>query len=364
MDDIVIFQFIGEILDDILNSFVDGTAGKVISTFTGFFVIGCSIHLTMLGYLIGWGYVELPFSTFMKTCAKYLIIGGLALSASTYIDSIAGSIRSLETGFTSAFSADSADSGTEPTSVYEIVDETLTKGWAIAADLWEKAGNRRITEFGMMMGEYINATIIALATFIIAVPAGGIIVIAKTGLTIMLGIGPVFLAFLVWPYTAKFFDSWLGQAMTYILRIALTAAVLALTIDGFGTIVDEIDLDGEQNTMFTSLVLITFTVVMFWLITEMNSVASQLAGGISGAAVTLRGMASGAMAPARAIGRAVNAPSTRRDLQSGMMVTAGRLNHLVAGNTMANPAYRQYLMKNRFGLGAWGRAKGGSVKEQ
>jgi len=34
----------------------------------------------MMGYAIGWGYVELPFATFMKTCAKHLFIGGLALA--------------------------------------------------------------------------------------------------------------------------------------------------------------------------------------------------------------------------------------------------------------------------------------------
>ena len=33
--------------------------------------------------------------------------------------------------------------------------------------------------------------------------------------------------------------------------------------------------------------------------------------------------------------------TTRRDMQSGMMVTAGQTNHMIAGHTMWNPAYRQ-----------------------
>ena len=36
-------------------------------------------------------------------------------------------------------------------------------------------------------------------------------------------------------------------------------------------------------------------------------------------------------------------------MQSGMMVTAGRTNHLAAGNTMWNPAYRQHVLQNRQG---------------
>ncbi|MBY4796707.1 type IV secretion system protein [Burkholderia multivorans] len=205
----------------------------------------------------------------------------------------------------------------------------------------------------------MNATIIALATGLIGVPAGGMIVVAKAALTIMLGIGPVFVALLLWSYTSKFFDSWFGQVMTYILRIAMVAAVMGLAFKGFEAVINSVDLDSDQNTLFTSLVLITFTLVMFWLMAETNNVAGQLAGGISSAAVTLRGMARGAMAPMQTAARVINGPSTRRDMQSGMMVTAGRTNHLIAGNTLWNPAYRQHVMQN---VGKnWGRASGGKI---
>lgn len=358
--DPMIFQFIGQHLDSALNPFITGTVGEVISTFTLFFIGGATIHLTLMGYAIGWGYVQLPFSTFMKTCVKYLFIGALALNAATYSDWVVGSIQSLETGFTSAFAG--AGAGASPTSVYSVVDAALGKGWGIAADLWEKAGNRGWREMGMAMGEYINAAIIAVATGMIGVPAGGMIVVAKAALIIMLGIGPVFVALLLWPATSKFFDSWFGQVMTYILRIALVAAVMGLAFKGFDAVINSVDLDSDdQNTLFTSLVLITFTVVMFWLLTEANNVAGQLAGGISSAAVTLRGMAQGAVSPMRGAANVINRQSTRRDMQSGMMVTSGRLNHLVAGNTMWNPAYRQHVMQN---MGKnWGRASGGTVKQ-
>lgn len=352
-----IFQFIGQYLDTALNPFITITVGNVISTFTLFFIGGATIHLTMMGYAIGWGYVELPFSTFMKTCAKYLFIGALALNADTYIDWVVGSIQSLETGFTSAF----AGTGEPSTSVYQVVDVALSKGWGIAADLWEKAGNRGLTEIGTMIGEYFNAAIIAIATGLLGVPAGGMIVVAKAALTIMLGIGPVFIALMLWPATARFFDSWLGQVMTYILRIALIAAVMGLAFKGFDAVINSVDLDSEQNPLFTSLVLITFTLVMFWLLAEANNVAGQLAGGISSAAVTLRGMAQGATAPMRGAANTINGQTTRRDMQSGHMVTAGRLNHLVAGNTMLNPAYRRHVMQN---MGKnWGSRKGGKIEK-
>ncbi|WP_045758394.1 type IV secretion system protein [Xanthomonas albilineans] len=358
---LMIFQFIGQYLNAALNSFITGTVGEVISTFTLFFIGGATIHLTLMGYAMGWGYVELPFSTFMKTCVKYLFIGALALNAATYSDWVVGSIQSLETGFTSAFAGTGA--GSSPASVYSVVDAALGKGWGIAADLWEKAGNRGITEMGTMFGEYINATIIAVATGLIGVPAGGMIVVAKAALTIMLGIGPVFVALLLWPATSKFFDSWFGQVMTYILRIALVAAVMGLAFKGFDAVINSVDLDSDQNTLFTSLVLITFTLVMFWLLAEANNVAGQLAGGISSAAVTLRGMAQGAMAPASTAGRIINPTSLRLDPRTGHQTTSSRLEHLAMGRSVfaKNPAYRDGL-KERLQQ-AWSKPDGGTMKK-
>lgn len=351
--DAYVFQFIGEVVDAALSPFVEGAAGQVITDFFPMFLAIASLHLTLLGYAIGWGYVELPFSALMKVCAKYLIIGALAFNAGNYSIWVVGSVQGLESGFTQAFAGTESD---QAQTVYQSVDQALGKGWGLGADLWEKAGTRGVTSFGKALGEYFNGLIIIIATALLGIPAGGMIVIAKAGLTLMLGVGPFFIALLLWPATSKFFDSWFGQCMTYALRVGLIAAVLGLAFKGFEAIINAVDLGSDQNTLFTSLVLLTFTSVMFWMLKEMNDVAGGLAGGLNSAAATLRGMAAGVVSPLKAI----NATSTRRDLQSGMMTTAGRLNHLVAGNSIVNPAYRQHVMQN---LGKnWGRARGGAVR--
>lgn len=360
MDGPAIFQFIGGLLDTALGSFISVTASSVITAFT-LFAVGCAtLYLTIMGYMIGWGYVEQPLSNFLKTCLKLVFISAFALNADMYSEWIVGGLQSLQTGFAAAFAG--TDASARSDSVYQVIDSALGKGWGIAAELWERAGNRSWwSEGGTAIGEILNAIFIAIATGLVGVPAGGMIVVAMAGLTILLGIGPFFIMALMFPATAKFFDSWLGQSMTYVLRIALVAAVMGLAFKGFDALINTVDLDSEQNPLFTSLILITYTIVMFWLLGEMNNVAGQLAGGISSAAVTLRGMASDASTPLRSAGRAINAPSTLRDMQSGMMVTGGRLNHLVADNTMWNPAYRLHVMQN---MGKnWGRAKGGKVSE-
>jgi type IV secretion system protein VirB6 len=106
--------------------------------------------------------------------------------------------------------------------------------------------------------------------------------------------------------------------------------------------------------------------VLYRVLLEVSGVASALAGGISMQALSLGQLMSAAAAPwnaARSAGGAarnfVDPMTTRRDMQSGMMTTARRSNHLVAGNTIANPAYRQHVMQNL--TRNWGRRKGGKI---
>ena len=137
--DLVLFQFIGETVDTALNTYVNVTAGNVVSTFVHTAVLMTSLYYVMNGYMMIAGRVETPFYTFLLSAGKFIVISALALNADTYLQWVVESIRSLELGFTSAFAG---SEGTAPGSVYQVVDDALGKGWGLTADLWERAGNR------------------------------------------------------------------------------------------------------------------------------------------------------------------------------------------------------------------------------
>lgn len=353
MDDVTLFQFIGDSIDGALNAYVNTAASSVIATFITLAVSMTALYYVLMGYMMMLGRVESPWSNLIVSAGKFLLISTFALNAGSYMTWVVEAIRGLEVGLTAAFSG---SNGTAPDSVYGVIDASLTKGWALSGELWEKAANRGWRETGMALGEYFNAVIIALATIIIALPAGAMILTAKALLSLMLGIGPLFIMLLMWPMTKQFFDRWIGTIFTALLQIALLAAVLSFAMGMFEVVVNAVDVDSDTDSpFFGALLLLSFTIIMLYLLYTVQNYAAQLAGGISSSAVTFGQLARGAMSPARAI----NAPSTRRDMQSGMMVTGGRLNHLVAGNTMWNPAYRQHVMQN---MGKnWGRSKGGKV---
>ena len=300
-------------------------------------------------------YVQAPASNFMKTCGKFIVIGGLAMSAPTYLSWVVEALRGLETGVADAFSA--SGSSTSATSVYQVLDKAVSDGFQIGGDMLDKMGKRRWYEIGMVVWDLLNALIIYAATLIIAIPAGAMVIVAKIMLTLMLGIGPFFIAMLMFPVTAKWFDSWFGQVMTYIMQIALVTTVLGMGMKFFSALTAKVLAVTTDHPIATMLEILIVTGVTLFLLQRAYEAASHLAGGVSSAGITLRQVSQAAASP---VTQVLNRQTTRRDMQSGMMVTGGRLNHLAAGNTMWNPAYRQHVLQN---MGKnWGPATGGSVK--
>lgn len=364
MADVMLFQFVGNTVDTALNTYVQEASGKVIIDFTFIAITATALLYTFNGYMLIIGKGEQSAEQFFVSMGKFLLISAFAMSATNYLHWVVSAINGLETGITAAFSL---GTNSDPTNVYQVVDSSITKGWNLAADLWDKAGNAGITHIGMAIGQYIEAFIIALATIIIALPAGAMIIVAKAVLSLMLGIGPLFIMLLMWGPTRAFFDRWFSVVVTAILQIALLAAVLSFAIKAFMAFVNPIDLDNsQQNPLFASLELLVVAFIMMYVLYRVNDYAAQLGGGLSSQAITfgqMLGRASGMVnAPNRA-GRVandmLNPMTTRRDLESGMMVTARRFNHLAAGNTVVNPAYRQHVMENL--TRNWGRKRGGKV---
>ncbi|MCC4621435.1 type IV secretion system protein [Xanthomonas cassavae CFBP 4642] len=357
MSDPMIFQFTGDCITSAIGAYVETTVPAVIVKVTATAVLMGTLYYSVMGILMALGRVDGPFSQFMLSAGKFLLISAIALNSSTYMDFVVSAGHDLETGITQAFAG---KYGANPSTVYQVIDESVGKGWDLAGELWNRAADRGITEIGMMFGEYFEAIIIAMATLIIAIPAGAMIVSAKFVLELLLGIGPFFVMLLMWPVTKEFFDRWFGEVITTVLQIALVSAVLAFAMKVFVAVVSATNIDSpDASPFFDSLRLIAITVVMLWLMYVAYQKGGALGGGMTSAAITLGGLAARASGVGSAVVGAVNPVSTRRDLESGMMVTAGRTNHFIAGNTMWNPSYMQHVLDN---VGKnWGRAHGGSI---
>jgi type IV secretion system protein VirB6 len=362
MDDPMVFQFVGETVTNATEAFIAPAAERLMSGLQLLILTGVTLYITLTGYAVATGAVQSPFWTFAKQCMKIVLIAFFALSVDGYVNNVMSGISGLEVGLANAMTG--APAG--PTSsIYQTLDHSLAGGFEIVQKCFEKADEAGFS-IGAALGWVIAGLVVATGTILIALLGGGVIIVAKFSLAVVLAFGPLFIASLMFPATAKFFDSWFSQVMNYVLTLAIMAAVMSFAIAAFNAFVSGADFSGsnDDNPMFAALQIGAVSGVLCFLIAHVGSMASGLAGGVSAAALGLRHLASpvtGALGATTGVANMVNARSTRRDMQSGQMVTAGRTNHLVAGNTMFNPAYRQHVMQH---LGKnWGSASGGTAKQ-
>lgn len=360
----MVFQFIGQTVTNATDAFVTPAAQKVMFGIQMMVLAGVTIYITLTGYGIMSGAVQSPMSVFLKQSAKIAIIAFFALTVDGYVNGVMSAFAGFEEGLGS-FMAGTPDTA-GPTSIYAILDQSMGQGFELVGQCFQKADEAGYN-MGSVLGWGIAGIIVGAGTVVIAVIGGAVVIVAKFGIAIMFAVGPLFVVSLMFPVTARFFDSWFGQTLQYTVVVILVAVVMTFAMKAFNYFIQGADFsgDGTSNPLFASLQIGTLCAVLYKLIRETGQTAASLAGGISSAALTLRDLASpvtGGLNVARGATNMINPVSTRRDLQSGMMVTARRSNHLLAGNTMWNPAYRQHVLTN---LGRnWGRAKGGKVTKK
>jgi type IV secretion system protein VirB6 len=359
--DPMVFQFIGVTVQNATDAFVTPAATSLMFAIQMIALTGVTLYITLTGYAIATGAVEQPFWTFVKQCIKIMIIAAFALTVDGYVQGVMGAFDGLESGISQAMSP----TGTSLGSIYRVLDASLGKGMEIVGTCFQKADEAGWS-LGSAIAWIIAGSTVAVGTILVAMIGGAVVIVAKFALAVMFALGPIFILSLMFPVTARFFDSWFSQAMNYVLTIIIMAIIMTFAMKAYDTFIAAADFsgNGESNPMFAAMQIGALTGVLVWIILQAGGMASGLAGGVSMAAMSLRHLITpltGSAKTARGVGNLVNPMSTRRDMQSGMMTTARRANHMIAGNTVWNPAYRQHVMQN---MGKnWGRASGGSVNK-
>lgn len=347
-----VFQYVGESIDNAMSAFVSAAASDLIADIRPFAITCVSIYIVALGYQLMFSRLTEPVGDLIAKGTKVIIISTFALTADGYINWVMGAIEGLESGLMASLTSTPMDS-----SIYATLDALFNKGMESAAYAFERSGNSGWS-VGAAIIWFCAGLNIALGTLALTGLGGAMIIVAKAALGLVLAVGPLFIMALMFPATARFFDSWFSQAMNYVLTIVLIAVVMALAVGLYEEAITRLDLEGDQNAMWSSLQLLLLTVLMMYLVKKAADVAGGLAGGVSMAALSLRQL----MSPVTSAARAVSPlkQSTRLDPNTGLQTTASRAEHLAMGRSVfaRSPAYRQAVMGQL--QRAWGK-QGGSV---
>lgn len=225
-------------------------------------------------YVMGWGYLLLtgqiaePVADGFKRIARIVLVIAIGLRLWLYhalvVDTVYHAPAQLAAHLIGASDAVS------------IVDAVIMAGGDAASALIEKGG--------ILSGNfsyYLAGFFVYLAVGLAAVYTIFILSLAKVALSILLALGPFFIAMLLFPATRRFFDAWVAQLANYALIAVLGTLVVALLMHLLTTAATATAALGSGITIADGVRVCFASALIFLVLRQVMPMASALAGGFA-----------------------------------------------------------------------------------
>lgn len=282
-----IYQTIGEKFENATQALITQSISSIITEITPVVTTGVIIYLLITGYMIIAGRISEPIGDIAIKGTKIIIIATIALNTGQIMSVVVGGINGLEEMFSNAIAGDSGKT------VYQILDDNFDTGMIAAAQIVEAILNIDF-DIGAALALVISLIIVLVSTVLITVLAGALYIMTKVSLAVVLGLSPFFIASLFFPVTARWFDSWLSQAINFALTGVIIVFLSSLAFSSFTDLTKEVITQIHSDVSFPATEigqLIIHSIVCFFAMKQAPSIASGLAGGIGISGVSLLSMA-------------------------------------------------------------------------
>jgi type IV secretion system protein VirB6 len=298
------FTYAGESIANFLASFVTSVSTELTTDLGYFAGFALSIYFMVFGYYVATGHTQYCASEFIRRMVVICFVIALALGVGVYQEMVVGAFNSLEQALVLSLAAplkelDYASVGTsdpfgnvflatteqdELANLYARLDWSFSQGVTLAKLYYDKKNQMQKEENDSTF--LIGGLEVAIATLLVVVFGGAILIMAKIAITILLALGPLFIFCLMFPATRRFFDLWLAQLCTYILTVVLMTVVLAIVLPMFDYFIwkmteeiNNFNNTGNANYVTDPLQMVVIAVVFFSLIMQVPNIAGALGRG-------------------------------------------------------------------------------------
>lgn len=323
-----LFEKTFDSVDSGLNVFVNQFSANIIREISPIVSVGLTLAFMWQGVAVMRGYSSEPIQDLVWTMFRVMLITLIALTAGTYqtyiVDSLINvpntMISSVMSGTLGNFSP--KDGATAATSF----DMILSKGMAVAGQYAEQA---TYTNF---VAPYVYAGLVILGTIFCIIVGAFWVFASKIILSLLLGVGPIFIVSLIWKSTQQYFFSWVNAVLNTILTVIFVAGVFSIFAVLFESNINNLKPTDANNAQLfdTAVTAVLGTLTLAILLVLPNYVGQLTNAGGGGIFGAMRQIASSA------------ASSAGKGLEGGRNI-ANRMasNHAsdkARGNALANGA--------------------------
>ncbi|WP_375661123.1 MULTISPECIES: type IV secretion system protein [unclassified Bartonella] len=260
-------------VDQITKTYVTDISSKTIATITPFVSISLTIAFIIYGWLIIRGAIDMPLSGFVNRFLRISIITSIALTTGLYQSEIADLITQMPYELSKALITNPLND----TQLMNLLDTAATKGFQYAGRLFQETV---FFEANGLLYSLLGIIILLATSFVVAI-GGGLVLLTKLAITLLVGWGPLFIVALLWQPTHRLFEQWIIQVVNYIILFLLLATVFNLMMNIFANYLSDMKLDYNQNISFMFGGALILSIISIMLLLKLSSIANSLAKGIT-----------------------------------------------------------------------------------
>ena len=255
-------------LEGQLAAYIGANTALIAAALEPAIVTAATVYVMVWGYLQLSGRIEEPLVTGLRRIILLAVVLGAALHLWLYNTVI------VDTFYRAPAQLASVVVGApDPVAT---IDTIWSQGGAVAGFLWNNGG-----VFNGDFGYYVAGAIVWVLMGLLCVYAMFLIALSSIALAVLLALGPLFLALLLFDATRRFFEAWLAQLANYAFITVLTVLVAALLLQIVESYAAQTAARGAAIVTVDALNMVLVAVLVFLLMRQIMPIAAALAGGVS-----------------------------------------------------------------------------------
>ena len=224
-------------------------------------------------YVMGWGYLHLigkleePVVAGLKRLIVMAVVLGVSLRLWLYNTLIVDTFYNAPAQLAAAVVG-----ATDPVAT---IDAIWQSGGTVAGNLWAQD----VGLFGME--STIVGAVVWLVIGILCVYSMFLIALSSIALAVLLALGPIFIALLMFESTKRFFAAWLGQLANYALITILTIMLAALLLQIVNSYAAQTAARGSSILSVDALNMMLIAALVLLVLRQVMPIAAGLSGGFA-----------------------------------------------------------------------------------
>lgn len=271
-----IFQNTFSQIDTTLATYINDVATNVIAAITPVVTTLLLIYVTLWGWSVITGKTGELVTDGFNRIIKITIIVAIAINLGYYNTFVVDFLGNLPDRLAELASI----TATNNTGAFldGVLDDIWRLGWKFA--------NKASAESTFGIAD-IPLTLAALFVWLFGVGltvfAAFLMILSKMALSVLLGVGPIFVLLLLFEPTKRFFESWLGQCFNFILIVMLVGGVLRLIVSVLQAYLDKYDAVTTGVTVEVSgaVPAVVLSGIAILILRQVMPIASSLGGGVA-----------------------------------------------------------------------------------